>query len=182
MEFKIISNFSQYVFIISFPLSSVFFLLQRNNASTTTYRRLSRTIVSLSGQYLALATRLRQAAAATNCARGGVSPSYLWLRLVSCKKRRQWRELASSHIHTSYRLYHQRLMARKARRGCRRRGVAALCHQGDYIAARRETSSHMSGGGGGWATTVTRADDIQPVARVYRSQLSCRAGYIRSFC
>lgn len=60
-------------------------------------------------------------------------------------------------------------------------GVAALCHQSDYIAVRRETSSHMSEEKGGYDRNTRRR--YIPVA-VYRSQLSsrARAGYIWSFC
>lgn len=77
----------------------------------------------------------------------GVSLSYLWLRLVSCKKRRQWCELASSRIHTSYRPCHQRLMARKAQRGCRRRGSRFVPSGWLYCCSSRNIKPHERGEG-----------------------------------
>lgn len=58
------------------------------------HHRLSSIIISPSGQYLALATCLEETARQrhANCAR--MSLSYLWLRLVSCKKRRQWTRIS----------------------------------------------------------------------------------------
>lgn len=102
-------------------------------------------IVSVSRQYFTLVfdkRRRRQ-----QCERARVSFSYLWLRLVSCKKQWQWRELASSRIHTSYRLYHQRLMARKARRGCRRRGGRFVPSGWLYCCSARNIKPHERGVG-----------------------------------
>lgn len=145
MESIIIPNFSYCVYIISLSISrdsSIFFLQQRNNASTIiVYREqllvypnnISRLLLGFDRQWH------------TNDA--VMNLSYLWLRLVSCKKRRQWRELASSRIHTSYRLYHQRLMARKARWGCRRRGSRFVPSGWLYCCSARNIKPHEQGGG-----------------------------------
>lgn len=88
MKSKIIPNFFILcIYYLAPYLARILCFLPSTTKQCFNYHRLSSTIVSLSGQYLSLAARLRQTAKQRHANGGGMSLSYLWLRLVSCKKR-----------------------------------------------------------------------------------------------